>query len=130
MPPRTLPPSRYAVTYVFSDDRRGEHDTAMARIDRTVAELQREGIAITCLGTTDAGETRASGAEMTVGYISPSKAAIGQLNYRTGLPASGAPQRITEVRTDGRRADLEPDSKPSTSQARRSRRRRHLESPL
>lgn len=101
----------------------------MAHINRTVAELQREGITVACLGTTEVAEVRGEGTEMTVRYISSGKAPIGQLNCRTGLPASGAPQRIAEARVDG----LLADSKPTTNRTRRSRRPRsprRLEAPL
>jgi hypothetical protein len=119
----------YAITYAFSDERRDEYETAVAHSDRTVAKLQREGITLACLGTTEVAEVRGERPGMMVRYISSGKAPMGQLNCRTGLPASGAPQRIAEACVDG----LPADSKPATNRTRRSRRPRsprRLEAPL
>lgn len=84
--------TEYTVTYAFNGYLRGEYSEAISRISETVAQLQREGVDVEFCGATL--NINGTGQLITVSarYEAPSKGAIGRLNCRGCLPASGPPQ--------------------------------------
>lgn len=84
--------SRYTATYAFNGYLRGEYSEAISRITETVAQMQRENIEIEFHGATQEINGAGQLIAVTARYEAPSKGAIGRLNCRACLPASGPPQ--------------------------------------
>jgi hypothetical protein len=100
---------RYAVTYAFNGYLDGAYAVAVMRVRETLAEMRDEGIDVDFLGATQ--EINAAGqlVEMTARYAAPSKGAVGRLNCRACLPATGGPRRETGEpgETDARNSIVE-----------------------
>lgn len=90
---RATADSRYISTYTFNGYLRGEYAETILLIRETVAEMQRDGIDIEVLETTRRINETGQLIELTAHYAAPNKGAVGQLNWRACLPASGPPQR-------------------------------------
>lgn len=97
---RTTQLNRYTVTYAFDGYPRIEYAEAISRIRETIAELDREEVAITFLGATLEINAAAQLTAITVRYEARNKGTIGRLNCRAGLPACGQPQRNDTDTTD------------------------------
>lgn len=97
-PPMTN--QRYTVTYAFNGYLNGAYAEAVERIDEAVARMRDEGESIDFLGATQ--EINAAGqlVEMSARYAAPNKGAVGRLNCRACLPATGGPRRETTSRTE------------------------------
>lgn len=85
--------TEYTVTYAFNGYLRGEYSEAISRISETVAQLQREGVDIEFCGATQEINGAGQLIAVTARYEAPSKGAVGRLNCRACLPATGSPQR-------------------------------------
>jgi hypothetical protein len=85
--------NRYTVTYVFADSWRGAHTDVVSVITDTVVALRREGVDVELLGSTRNVGGQNEPTEVVARYAAPTKGAIGRLNWRANLPASGPPQR-------------------------------------
>lgn len=84
---------RYTCVYTFNGYLREEYAEAISLITETIADMQHEGINIKFLGATQEVNSTGQLTELTARYAAPTKGAIGYLNYRACLPASGQPQR-------------------------------------
>jgi hypothetical protein len=84
--------TEYTVTYVFNGYLRGVYSESISRISETVAQLQREGVDIEFCGATQEINGAGQLISVTARYEAPSKGAIGRLNCRACLPATGPPQ--------------------------------------
>jgi hypothetical protein len=91
---------RYAVTYAFNGYLDGAYAEAIERIEEAVEQMRDEGERIDFLGATQ--EINAAGqlVEMSARYAAPNKGAVGRLNCRACLPASGGPRRETSHGTE------------------------------
>lgn len=107
--------SRYSVTYTFNGYLNGNYAQAVERVRDAVARLEREGTDIDFLGATQ--EINAAGQliAMTARYAAPTKGAVGRLNCRACLPASGGPRRegTGDVEVTG---DAESAARPATAE--------------
>lgn len=84
--------TEYTVTYAFNGYLQGEYSEAISLINETVAQLQREGVDIKFCGAIQTINSAGQLIRVTARYAAPSKGAIGRLNCRACLPASGPPQ--------------------------------------
>lgn len=84
--------TEYTVTYAFNGYLRGEYSEAISRISETVAQLQREGVDIEFCGGTLNINSAGQLITATARFEAPSKGAVGRLNCRACLPASGSPE--------------------------------------
>ena len=85
--------TEYTVTYAYNGYLRGEYSDAISRISETVAQLQREEVDIEFCGATQQINGSGQLVTVTARYEAPNKGAIGRLNCRGCLPASGPPQK-------------------------------------
>lgn len=83
----------YTATYAFNDHRRQTADEVVSCIRNTVVGMQDDGIDIELLGATGEIDVAGQVIELTARYTAPSKGAVGWLNTRAALPASGSPER-------------------------------------
>lgn len=91
---------RDTVTYAFDGSLNGAYAEAIERIREAEGRMSEEGERIDFLGATQ--EINAAGqlVEMSARYAAPSKGAVGRLNCRARLPATGGPKRETRNETE------------------------------
>jgi hypothetical protein len=86
--------NKYYVVYAFDGYLWQECYEAISLVIETAAKMRRDGIDIEFLGATQRVDSTGQPIEITIRYAAPSMGAIGQLNCRACLPASGPPQPI------------------------------------
>lgn len=84
----------YAVTYVFDTATNAASDDTATLLDAVATELRRDGVPIEFRGGTQRLDADGRVVEMTARFDARTKGAVGRLNCRGELPASGQPTRV------------------------------------